>query len=175
MKNKLSLILLSALFLVSCTANSSTSINTSNSSSSCSTVSSVSSSSKSNTSISSSITSSSSLTTNSSSSKVSSSSIVIPSASNNPSYDETQDIVINLNNDEINVTNNNGFVIVESERVWVLKGGVYILKGEMAGQIIVNAPDEEVELDFTGVAISSDKYCPVLILDADECDISAKK
>lgn len=175
MKNKLSLILLSALFLVSCTANSSTSINTSNSSSSCSTVSSVNSSSKSNTSISSSITSSSSLTTNSSSSKVSSSSIVIPSASNNPSYDETQDIVINLNNDEINVTNNNGFVIVESERVWVLKGGVYILKGEMAGQIIVNAPDEEVELDFSGVAISSDKYCPVLILDADECDISAKK
>ena len=126
MKNKLSLILLSALFLVSCTANSSTSINTSNSSSSCSTVSSVSSSSKSNTSISSSITSS--------------------------SY---------LNNDEINVTNNNGFVIVESERVWVLKGGVYILKGEMAGQIIVNAPDEEVELVFSGVAISSDKYCPV--------------
>lgn len=141
MKNKLSLILLSALFLVSCTENSSTSINTSNSSSSCSTVSSVSSSSKSNTSISSSITSSSSLTTNSSSSKVSSSSIVIPSASNNPSYDETQDIVINLNNDEINVTNNNGFVIVESERVWVLKGGVYILKGEISGQIIVNAPD----------------------------------
>lgn len=175
MKNKLSLILLSALFLVSCTANSSTSINTSNSSSSSSTVSSVSSSSKSNTSISSSITSSSSSTTNSSSSKVSSSSIVIPSVSNNPSYDETQDIVINLNNDEINVTNNNGFVIVESERVWVLKGGVYILKGEMAGQIIVNAPDEEVELDFSGVAISSDKYCPVLILDADECDISAKK
>lgn len=141
MKNKLSLILLSALFLVSWTANSSTSINTSNSSSSCSTVSSVSSSSKSNTSISSSITSSSSSTTNSSSSKVSSSSIVIPSASNNPSYDETQDIVINLNNDEINVTNNNGFVIVESERVWVLKGGVYILKGEISGQIIVNAPD----------------------------------
>lgn len=141
MKNKLSLILLSALFLVSCTANSSTLINTSNSSSSSSTVSSVSSSSKSNTSISSSITSSSSSTTNSSSSKVSSSSIVIPSASNNPSYDETQDIVINLNNDEINVTNNNGFVIVESERVWVLKGGVYILKGEISGQIIVNAPD----------------------------------
>lgn len=99
--------------------------------------------------------------------------ISVPPTTSAADYDASGDITINLSN-ATTVTNNNGCVVVEDNIVWILGGGVYTLTGSLEGEVIVSAPDEEVELELKNASISSSTSCPLLIYDAEDCEISAK-
>lgn len=103
-----------------------------------------------------------------------SSDISSPVTSSSPSYDETQDIIINLS-ENTTVDNNNGYVVIEDQTIWILGSGTYTLSGTINGQVIVSAGEEAVEIVLSNANISSDISCPFLIYEADKCEISAKK
>lgn len=55
----------------------------------------------------------------------------------------------------------------------ITKGGVYTLKGQLTGQIVIEAPDQEVELDLDGVSITCSSNSPLYVSDASEVKIKA--
>ncbi|MGM9873347.1 MAG: carbohydrate-binding domain-containing protein [Bacilli bacterium] len=99
--------------------------------------------------------------------------ISIPEGSSEETYDDTADIVINLSNNTT-VDNNNGFVVIEDQTVYILAGGTYTLTGTLEGNVIVSAGEEAVEIALTNANITCSTTCPFLIYEADSCDISAK-
>lgn len=99
--------------------------------------------------------------------------IETPSSSPNEAYDDSLDIVVNLN-DSI-VENNNGYVLFADNIVWILGEGIYILTGEWNGQVIISAGDSTVEIDLIDCNITCQEACPFLIYQAGKCEISAKK
>lgn len=106
----------------------------------------------------------------------SSSSITLtpPEVFEDPSYDSSSDTVINLLNDEITVENNNGYVKLENDVIWILKEGTYSFSGTFIGQILINAPEAKVNIDLNNASITNSSKCPFLIYNADKCEISAK-
>ncbi len=101
----------------------------------------------------------------------------LPDVTNSSEYDSTKDIVIDLTNKT--VTNNNGYVVFEEKALFIMAGGSYSLSGNFDGRIVVSPKnineEAEVELNLTGVDISSDSYCPLLGYGLGELSISAKK
>ncbi len=64
----------------------------------------------------------------------------------------------------------------ESNTYTITKAGSYSCAGKLIeGQLVVNAPNQAVEIDLNGVTISNSTNSPIYIIDADEVDISAKK
>ncbi len=76
------------------------------------------------------------------------------------------------------------FSIASDDGVWTQSGsvytitgaGTYTLSGKLEdGQIVVNAPDLDLELVLNGVSIACSTDCPIYIVAASDVDISAKK
>lgn len=58
----------------------------------------------------------------------------------------------------------------------ITAAGTYSCSGNLIeGQLIVNAPDSDVEIDLEGVIIYNSTNSPIYIIDGDNVDISAKK
>lgn len=55
------------------------------------------------------------------------------------------------------------------------KGGTYTLSGYLEGQVIIDAPDEEVTLELNGATIVCSTDSPIKIIDGEKVEISAKK
>lgn len=115
----------------------------------------------------------SAISNSSSSQVISQTEINPPAISSSTDYDSTKEIRVNLSENST-VVNNNGFVVIEENTIWILGEGVYILSGTLNGQIIVSAPEQKVEIELQGASITSSSVCPFLIYDADSCEISAK-
>lgn len=106
----------------------------------------------------------------------SSSSVILtpPEVSEDPEYDSSSDIIITLLNDNISVENNNGYVKLENDVIWILNEGTYSFSGTFNGQILIDAPEAKVEINLNNASITSSSKCPFLLYDADKCEISAK-
>ncbi|MGM9971426.1 MAG: carbohydrate-binding domain-containing protein [Anaeroplasmataceae bacterium] len=96
-----------------------------------------------------------------------------PEASASSDYDATKDIIINMSS-STTVDNNNGYVCLEDNVIWILGEGLYTLTGNFHGSVIVSAPDAEVEITLNNATITSSNSCPLLIYEASKCEISAK-
>lgn len=58
----------------------------------------------------------------------------------------------------------------------ITKGGTYTLTGKLSGQILVEAPDDDVvELELNGVSIAYDGDSPIKAVSGSKLEISAKK
>ena len=58
----------------------------------------------------------------------------------------------------------------------IITGGTYVAKGKLEeGEIIVNAPNCDVEIDLEGVSISNSSVSPILVLDSEDFTIKVKK
>lgn len=119
-------------------------------------------------------------TSNSTSTSKPSTSVSISSPTTNPDegYDETKSTEIGLSDDNSTVTNNNGFVVISGNEIYITGAGTYSISGTLSnGKIIVNPSDEDatIELELTGVNISCNYGAPIGIFNGDQVDISAKK
>ena len=73
------------------------------------------------------------------------------------------------------ISTDDGEYTRENEIYTISKGGTYTISGALAGQIVVNAPEEEVEIGLNGAAIVCSFDSPIKIVAADKVEISAKK
>ena len=96
----------------------------------------------------------------------------LPDANYDSSFDESEDILIDLTNKD--VSNNNGFVKFENDGLYILLSGSYVLSGEMEGRVVV-ACDGDVELVLSNCSISSKSYAPIIGYSLDNLDIKALK
>ena len=98
----------------------------------------------------------------------------IPATGN---YDESKTITINLSDDIITVTNNNGGVIIENKQVLITLPGEYDINGTLLeGNIIVRLlEDEKAILNLKGINLSSSTTNPIFIESGNKVEISAKK
>lgn len=83
-----------------------------------------------------------------------------------------------------NVTEATGdFVITTEDGAYAVSDGVYTLSqagtysvsGALVGQIVVDAPEAEVEIELCGVTITCVSDSPIKVLNAEKVEISAKK
>lgn len=119
-------------------------------------------------------------TSNSTATSKPSTSVSISSPTTNPDegYDETKSTEIVLSDNNSVVTNNNGFVVISGNEIYITGAGTYSISGTLSnGKIIVNPSDEDatIELELTGVNISCNYGAPIGIFNGDQVDISAKK
>lgn len=69
-----------------------------------------------------------------------------------------------------------GAFIKEGNIYTITAAGTYSASGTLVGQIVVNAgDDDQVEIELNGVEITYDQNSPILCLNADKVEISAKK
>ena len=169
MKKKSIIFILSLFFLASCATNSS------NSTSNVPSISTGNSTNVSNSTSSESNVSSGTSTSPSASTVISVSS---PTTTPDEGYDETKSTDIVLSDDSSVVTNNNGFVVISGNEIYITGDGTYSISGSLSnGKIIVNPSDEDavIELELNGVNISCNYGAPIGIFNGDQVDISAKK
>ena len=117
-------------------------------------------------------------TTTSISEPSTSASISSPTTNPDEGYDETKSTEIVLSDNNSAITNNNGFVVISSNEIYITGAGTYSISGTLSnGKIIVNPSDEDavIELELTGVNISCNYGAPIGIFNGDQVDISAKK
>lgn len=106
--------------------------------------------------------------------------VSIPSPSTDPdeNYDSTKSTIIALEDNASTVTNNNGFVVISENEIYITGAGTYDVSGTLSnGKIIVNpaSEDEKIELNLNGVNITCNYGAPIGIFNGDKIDISAKK
>lgn len=91
-------------------------------------------------------------------------------------YDNTQPVVIILEDNNIAVTNSNGGVLINGNEIRIVLEGTYSISGVLSeGSIHVYTDDDsKVELDLEGVSVTSAKTHPLFIENADKVEISAK-
>lgn len=75
------------------------------------------------------------------------------------------------------ITSSDGGTYVQEGNVYTINSaGTFTISGKLAeGQLVINAPDAEVAIEFTGVSIASTTASPVHVITAGDIDISAKK
>lgn len=100
-----------------------------------------------------------------------------PTTDPDADYDESKNTIITLLDNGSSVSNNNGYVVVEGNDIYITKAGVYDISGTLTnGKIIVNPSDEDVvEINLNGVDISCDYGAPIGIFNGDKTEISVKK
>ncbi len=105
------------------------------------------------------------------------------------SVDETQivSVVDSGNNSDVTIASDTietSFTLVDSNNTAITPNngvytitatGVYTAKGKLEGQILVNAPSLEVEIDLEGVSVSNPTVSPIFVQDAAETVIKVKK
>lgn len=98
---------------------------------------------------------------------------ILSSTSN---YNPNEPTTIFLSDDDIQVGNNNGGVLVEDTLITISLGGEYDIIGEISeGSIKVSMSDtEQAILNLRGVNITSTTTDPIFIESGDAVDISAK-
>lgn len=97
----------------------------------------------------------------------------LPTLTENSEYNSEEDILIDLANKT--VTNNNGYVAIDSDALYILASGTYTLSGDYTGRVIISGEDAEVELILNGVSIQSDNYAPIVGYNLGDLKITAKK
>lgn len=97
----------------------------------------------------------------------------LPTLTENSEYNREEDILIDLANKTI--TNNNGYVAIDSDALYILASGTYTLSGDYNGRVVISGEDAEVELIFNGVSIQSDTYAPIVGYNLGDLKITAKK
>ncbi len=105
------------------------------------------------------------------------------SSSSSSSIDYGFDSDIDVTGDEtstFSITSSDapeGFTYDEASNSYTItSAGTYSCSGILIeGQLIVNAPDADVEIDLEGVTIFNSANSPIYIIDGDNVDISAKK
>ena len=75
------------------------------------------------------------------------------------------------------ITTKDGVAPTVEENIYTITAaGSYKITGKLEnGQVVVNAPDAEVELSFEGASIASDFDSPVNVVTADSVDVKVKK
>ncbi len=91
-------------------------------------------------------------------------------------YDETLPTTIVLSDEGINISNNNGGVVVNGSEVIITLAGEYDILGEISeGSILIALKEEESAIiNLRGVKITSTTTNPIYIESGNEVDISAK-
>lgn len=84
----------------------------------------------------------------------------LPTLTENSEYNSEEDILIDLANKT--VTNNNGYVAIDSDALYILDSGTYTLSGDYNGRVVISGEDAEVELILNGVSIQSNTYAPIV-------------
>ena len=97
----------------------------------------------------------------------------LPTLTENSEYNREEDILIDLTNKTI--TNNNGYVAIDSDALYILASGTYTLSGDYNGRVVISGEDAEVELILNGVSIQSDTYAPIVGYNLGDLKITAKK
>lgn len=97
----------------------------------------------------------------------------LPTLTENSEYKREEDILIDLANKTI--TNNNGYVAIDSDALYILASGTYTLSGDYNGRVVISGEDAEVELILNGVSIQSDTYAPIVGYNLGDLKITAKK
>lgn len=92
------------------------------------------------------------------------------------SVKEPESIDVSENTEEFSITTSDG-TYSNSNNIYTLSSaGTYTLSGKLAGQILVEASEnDEVVIELNGVSISYDQDSPIKALSADKVEISAKK
>ena len=96
----------------------------------------------------------------------------LPTLTENSEYNREDDILIDLANKTI--TNNNGYVAIDSDALYILASGTYTLSGDYNGRVVISGEDAEVELILNGVSIQSDTYAPIVGYNLGDLKITAK-
>lgn len=96
----------------------------------------------------------------------------LPTLTENSEYKREEDILIDLANKTI--TNNNGYVAIDSDALYILASGTYTLSGDYNGRVVISGEDAEVELILNGVSIQSDTYAPIVGYNLGDLKITAK-
>lgn len=97
----------------------------------------------------------------------------LPTLTENSEYNSEEDILIDLANKT--VTNNNGYVAIDSDALYILDSGTYTLSGDYNGRVVISGEDAEVELILNGVSIQSNTYAPIVVYNLGDLKITAKK
>lgn len=97
----------------------------------------------------------------------------LPTLTENSEYKREEDILIDLANKTI--TNNNGYVAIDSDALYILASGTYTLSGDYNGRVVISGEDADVELILNGVSIQSDTYAPIVGYNLGDLKITAKK
>ena len=97
----------------------------------------------------------------------------LPTLTENSEYNSEEDILIDLANKT--VTNNNGYVAIDSDALYILDSGTYTLSGDYNGRVVISGEDAEVELILNGVSIQSNTYAPIVGYNLGDLKITAKK
>lgn len=97
----------------------------------------------------------------------------LPTLTENSEYNSEEDILIDLANKT--VTNNNGYVAIDSDALYILASGTYTLSGDYNGRVVISEEDAEVELILNGVSIQSNTYAPIVGYNLGDLKITAKK
>ena len=97
----------------------------------------------------------------------------LPTLTENSEYNSEEDILIDLANKT--VTNNNGYVAIDSDALYILDSGTYTLSGDYNGRVVISGEDAEVELILNGVSIQSNIYAPIVGYNLGDLKITAKK
>ena len=97
----------------------------------------------------------------------------LPTLTENSEYNSEEDILIDLANKT--VTNNNGYVAIDSDALYILASGTYTLSGDYNGRVVISKEDAEVELILNGVSIQSNTYAPIVGYNLGDLKITAKK
>lgn len=80
-------------------------------------------------------------------------------------FDEDSALLISCNKDSIETSG--AGVSTSGQTATISAGGTYILSGELTdGQIIVNAPEKDVQLVFRNISIANSKSAPIYVMDA---------
>lgn len=96
----------------------------------------------------------------------------LPTLTENSEYNSEEDILIDLANKT--VINNNGYVAIDSDALYILASGTYTLSGDYNGRVVISGEDAEVELILNGVSIQSDTYAPIVGYNLGDLKITAK-
>ena len=91
---------------------------------------------------------------------------------------QTSDVSINSDSisSDFALTNGAGTAITSTNGVYsIAEAGVYTASGKLAGQIYINAPSAEVELDLNGVSITNDSVSPIFVKDCAEFNLKVLK
>lgn len=97
----------------------------------------------------------------------------LPTLTENSEYNSEEDILIDLANKT--VTNNNGYVAIDSDALYILDSGTYTLSGDYNGRVVISGEDAGVELILNGVSIQSNTYAPIVGYNLGDLKITAKK
>ena len=78
----------------------------------------------------------------------------LPTLTENSEYNSEEDILIDLANKT--VTNNNGYVAIDSDALYILASGTYTLSGDYNGRVVISEEDGKVYLPYTKDEIKKD-------------------